>query len=249
MKVDDQNPDDFKSIDSKYYWSLVEFKNKMSEKIAAIRQSFRQDAMKFLNGRNEETVEVKLNQWIEQGADSKSTLQHVDSFLTTGATIEFESKVKTAQKQIADIVTIADAKVSQVVLDCIDAKKVRMASLAHHAKMSEKKQETKSAANCWIEFVQNDANKPFSMKAYKQIIRQSGVTGIRYKDIPWPPNGKVLNMKEAIPFHPSYYKKEKFVQVDFHRILRKAEAIFKMVEQPDRSDGLKDYGETNNGTW
>ena len=221
----------------------------MSEKIAAIRQSFRQDALKFLNGRNEETVEVKLNQWIKEGADSKSTLQHVESFLTTGATIEFESKVKTAQKQIADIVTIADAKMSQVVLECIDAKKDRMASLAHHEKMSEKKQETKSAANCWIEFVQNDANKPFSMKAYKQIIRKSGVTGIRYKDIPWPPNGKVLKTREAVPFHPGYYKKEKFVQADFHRILKKAEDVFKKAEQPDRYDGLNDHGERNNGTW
>ena len=53
MKVDDQNPDDFKSIDSKYYWSLVDLKNAMSKKIADIRQSFRQDALKFLNGRNE----------------------------------------------------------------------------------------------------------------------------------------------------------------------------------------------------
>ena len=72
----------------------------MSEKITAIRRSFRQDALKFLNGRNEETVEVKLNQWRIEGADSKDTLQYVESFLAKGTTINFEGKVKTAQKQI-----------------------------------------------------------------------------------------------------------------------------------------------------
>lgn len=249
MKIDDQKPDELKNIDSKYYWSLVEFKNEMSEKITAIRRSFRQDALKFLNGRNEETVEVKLNQWRIEGADSKDTLQYMESFLAKGRTIHFEGKVKTAQKQIADILTIADAKISQVITECIQAKKDRIAVLAHHEKVSQKTQGAQTAANIWIEFVQNDANKPFSMKDYKQIIRQSGVTGIRYNDIPWPSNGKVLETREAVPFHPNYYKREKFVQADFHRIFQKAEAIFKMAEQPERSAGLNDHGESNNGTY
>ena len=162
VKIDDQKPDDLKNIDSKYYWSLVEFRNEMSEKITAIRRSFRQDALTFLNGRNGETVEVKLDQWRIEGADSKDTLHHVESFLTAATTIEFEGKVKTAQKEIADILTITDAKISQVLEECINAKKDRMASLAHHAKMSEKSQGAKTASNFWIEFEQNDANKPFS---------------------------------------------------------------------------------------
>ena len=247
MKIDDQNPDDLKNIDSKYYWSLVEFKNEMSEKIADIRRSFRQDALKFLNDSNGESVEVKLNHWIEW-ADSKDTLQYVEAFLTTGTTINFEGKVKTAQKQIADILTIADAKRSQVITECIQAKKDRIAALAHHAKMSQKTRGAQTAANVWIEFVQNGANKPFSVNDYSQIIRQSGVTGIRYEDIPWPPNGRVLKTKEAISFHPHYYKKDKFVQTDFDRIFRKAEAIFKMAEHPERSEGLNDHDEKNNGT-
>ena len=221
----------------------------MSEKITAIRRSFRQDALTFLNGRNGETVEVKLDQWRIEGADSKDTLHHVESFLTAATTIEFEGKVKTAQKEIADILTITDAKISQVLKDCIQAKKDRMATLAHHANVSQKTQGAHAAANVWIGFVQDDANKPFSMKDYKQIIKQSGVTGIRFNDIPWPPNGKVLSMKEAVSFHPNLYKPAKFVQADFDRIFQKAEAIFKMVEQPARSDGLNDHGESNNGTY
>ena len=75
------------------------------------------------------------------------------------------------------------------------------------------------------------------------------MTGIRYNDIPWPPNGQVLETKEAIPFHPQYYKKEKFVSADFNRILQKAEAIFQRARHPERSEGLKDRGEKNNGTY
>ena len=74
----------------------MKLKNEMSEKIAAIRQNFRKDALKFLDERSGETVEEKLSQWIKEGANSKGILRHVESFLATGTTIEFEGKVKTA---------------------------------------------------------------------------------------------------------------------------------------------------------
>ena len=48
VKIDDQNPDDFKNIDSKYYWSLVEFKMKCLRRLNFHKIIERQSSKTFL---------------------------------------------------------------------------------------------------------------------------------------------------------------------------------------------------------